>query len=277
MLVAEAAAPARAMFAALARPLGFVPTMGALHAGHLELIAQARASCASVVASIFVNPLQFGDGEDFEKYPRDLDADREALSRAGTDVVFAPEATAMYPRGFSTTVDVADVSARYEGAARPGHFRGVATIVAKLLNIVRPDVLFIGQKDAQQAAVLQRLVADLSFDVAVVVVPTVREEDGLARSSRNAFLNEREREQAPTLHHALEAIRDAIGNGASKERALERARVTLSPMAHLDYFDVVDAATFRPLDAAVPGALAIGAATFGTTRLIDNVWIGAPS
>jgi pantoate--beta-alanine ligase len=273
MLVAEAAAPARAMFATLARPLGFVPTMGALHAGHLELIAQARASCASVAASIFVNPLQFGAGEDFEKYPRVLDADREALSCAGTDVVFTPEVGAMYPRGFATTVDVGDVGARYEGAARPGHFRGVATVVAKLLTIVRPDVLFIGQKDAQQAAVLQRLVADLSFDVSVVVVPTVREEDGLARSSRNAFLNQREREQAPTLHHALEALRDVVVNGDSKERAIARARATLSPMAHLEYFDIVDAATFVPLEGAAPGALAIGAARFGTTRLIDNEWI----
>ena len=277
MLVAEAAAPARAIFAALARPLGFIPTMGALHAGHLELVARARASCASVAASVFVNPLQFGAGEDFERYPRDLDADRDALSRAGTDVVFAPEADEIYPRGFATTIDVADVGARYEGVARPGHFRGAATIVAKLLNIVRPDVVFLGQKDAQQVAVLRRLVADLSFDVAVVVVPTVREEDGLARSSRNTFLNEREREQAPTLHHALEALRDAIGNGDSKERALERARATLSPMAHLEYFDIVDAATFVPLDGAAPRALAIGAARFGTTRLIDNVWIGTRS
>lgn len=190
-------AQTRAIVLALPRPIGFVPTMGALHAGHLALVASARATCASVVVSIFVNPLQFGESEDFARYPRELSADRALLEAANVDLVFAPDVTAMYPPGFSTYVDVGELGVRFEGAIRPTHFRGVATVVTKLLAIVQPDRLYLGQKDAQQTAVLRRVVRDLALPVTVEVVPTQRAADGLALSSRNTYLSERERAEAP--------------------------------------------------------------------------------
>lgn len=273
MQTVESIAQARAVFEVLPRPLGFIPTMGALHAGHLALVERARSECATVAASIFVNPLQFGPGEDFATYPRDLAADRGALAAAGTDVIFAPNAATMYPDGFGTSIDVGAVGERFEGAIRPHHFRGVATVVAKLLHIVEPDLLYLGQKDAQQTAVVRRLVRDLAFAVNVNIVPTVREADGLALSSRNVYLNERERAQAPSLHRALLALREALARGCGKAEAVACAGDVLDPAAKAEYFDVVHAQTFEPLDALVPPAFIIGAARFGTTRLIDNLWI----
>lgn len=273
MQVVTTVVQARALFDVYPQPLGFVPTMGALHDGHLELVRQARSECTSVVASIFVNPMQFGAGEDLATYPRDLNRDCEHLTQTGVDVLFAPSVAEMYPSGFATAVDVGPLGGVYEGAIRPDHFRGVATVVAKLLNIVRPEVLYLGQKDAQQTAVLRKMTRDLEFPTHVEIVPTVREADGLALSSRNAYLSAQERAEAPTLYGALQALRDALVSGEPKPGAILRARAVLSPHAQLDYFDVVDADTFEPLETLRPPAFAIGAARFGTTRLLDNLWL----
>ncbi len=266
-------ARARALLRALPRPLGFVPTMGALHEGHLELIARARDRSASVAASIFVNPLQFGANEDLATYPRDPVADRKKLAAAGIDVLFAPENTAMYAPGFATVVEVGPLGTILEGVARPGHFRGVATVIAKLLNIVQPDVLFLGQKDAQQTVVLRKMVGDLDFPVDVEIVPTVRERDGLAMSSRNRYLDAAAREQASTLYRALLAVRDALEGGSSKSDAIVAGMAALSSSARLEYLELVDAQNFAPLEHLRPPAFIVGAARFGTTRLIDNLWV----
>jgi pantoate--beta-alanine ligase len=273
MEVAGTVARARALFGALPRPLGFVPTMGALHAGHLELAHRARLLCAAVVASIFVNPLQFGANEDLAKYPRDPDRDRKKLAGLGVDALFAPEGDAMYGGGFTTVVDVGPLGGVFEGALRPGHFRGVATVMAKLLNIVRPDMLFLGQKDAQQTVVLRKMIRELDIPLAVEIVPTVREPDGLAMSSRNAYLDAELRAQAPTLYRALTTVRDALERGSAKSDAIAAGTSALSSHASLDYLDVVDGDDFTPLDALRAPAFIIGAARFGTTRLIDNLWI----
>ena len=273
MQVATTIAQARALFEVLPRPLGFVPTMGALHSGHLELVRRAKEECVAVVASVFVNPLQFGANEDLEKYPRDFEADRAALEKAGVAVIFSPDVSTMYPLGFSTVVDTGIIGTRYEGEVRPTHFRGVTTVVNKLLNIVRPDSLYLGQKDAQQTAVLRKMVRDLEMPVNVVIVPTVRESDGLARSSRNVYLNSGERAAAPTLHEALVALRDAFVAGKEKQQAIADAQQRISPKASLDYLDVVDADTFEPIENLRGPAFVIGAARFGTTRLLDNLWI----
>ena len=273
MQVADTVARARELFAVLPRPLGFVPTMGALHAGHLLLARSARERCAAVAASIFVNPLQFGASEDLATYPRDLEHDREKLRAAGVDALFAPDGDAMYPPDFATTVDSGAIATIFEGAIRPGHFRGVTTVIAKLLNIVRPDVLFLGQKDAQQAIVIRRMVVDLNFPVEIEIVPTVREPDGLALSSRNAYLDAQQRAEAPTLHAALLAVRDALRAGRSKSDAIVTGTAMLSASAKLDYLDVVDGTTFAPIDRLEAPAFVIAAARFGTTRLIDNLWI----
>ena len=218
MQVVGGIARARALFGVLPRPLGFVPTMGALHEGHLELVKRARAQCASVVASVFVNPMQFGPNEDLARYPRDLEGDRKKLQRAGVDGLFAPEAAEIYPAGFTTVVDVGGLGRAFEGAIRPEHFRGVTTVVAKLLHVVGPDVLYLGQKDAQQTAVVRKMVRDLEFPVRVEIVPTVRERDGLALSSRNAYLDAEQRAHAPTLHRALQAMLAAFAGGQTKAR-----------------------------------------------------------
>ncbi len=273
MHVATTIAQARALFDVLPRPFGFVPTMGALHEGHLALVAQAHAECIAVVASVFVNPLQFGANEDLDTYPRTPQADREALNKAGVAVLFAPDAYAMYPAGFSTTVDVGMMGTTLEGAVRPTHFRGVSTVVNKLLNIVRPDALFVGQKDAQQTAVLRKMVRDLEIPTRVAIVPTVRELDGLAKSSRNVYLSADERARAPALHAALVAVRDAMANGTPKGEAVRMARSQLDSLAATDYIDVVDADTFEPCETLRAPAFIVGAARFGTTRLIDNLWI----
>lgn len=262
---------ARGALRALRRPVGFVPTMGALHAGHLALASSARKRSASVVASIFVNPTQFGPGEDFERYPRDLDGDRAKLRDAGVDVLFVPEPGDMFPSNLSTYVDPGAVGASYEGAARPGHFRGVATVVVKLLHVVGPDAVYLGQKDAQQVAVLRKVLRDLDFHVDAVVEPTVREPDGLALSSRNAYLSPEERRAAPSLYRALQTFLNAMQGGTKKAGALKAARAVLDAHAVEDYIDLVDATTFEPVLLAAPGTVAIGAARFGTTRLIDNI------
>ena len=273
MAVAATVEQARSAVGALPRPLGFVPTMGALHPGHLALVAAARAECASVVASVFVNPAQFGPGEDFERYPRDYAGDRAKLERAGASLLIAPESSAIYPPGYSTVVDVGPMGARYEGAVRPMHFRGVATVVSKLLNVVHPDVLYVGQKDAQQTAVLRKMVRDLDVPVRVQIVPTVREDDGVALSSRNVYLTTEQRAAAPTLHAMLRAFLGRLREGASGEAAAREARPVLSPLAQLDYLDLVDADTFEPLAALRPPAFAIAAVRFGSTRLLDNIWV----
>jgi len=264
---------ARALFDVLPRPLGFVPTMGALHEGHLTLVRLARQESLSVAASVFVNPLQFGENEDLTRYPRDLEGDRAKLAQAGVDVLFAPGAGAMYPPGFSTSVEVGTLATVFEGAIRPVHFRGVATVVCKLLNVVRPDTLYLGQKDAQQTAVLRRMIRDLEIPTKVAIVPTQREADGLALSSRNAYLSPVERAAAPSLHHALQAVRLAMASGKSKAEALAAARTRLHPLAQLDYLDVVSADTFEPIETLCAPAFVIGAARFGKTRLLDNLWI----
>ncbi|HET9030253.1 MAG TPA: pantoate--beta-alanine ligase [Candidatus Aquilonibacter sp.] len=273
MQVATTVLQARALFDVLPRPLGFVPTMGALHEGHLALARRAREESTTVAASIFLNPLQFAAGEDLEKYPRDLDSDRMKFEAAGVDVLFTPNQALMYPPDFSTVVDIGPMGTRYEGELRPTHFRGVTTVVSKLLNIVRPDTLYLGQKDAQQTAVLRRMVRDLDIPTSVVIVPTEREADGLAMSSRNLYLNPQERAAAPSLHHALQALRMAMQMGKSKADAIAAAKTRLDPLAQLDYLDVVDANTFESIDVLSPPAFVIGAARFGTTRLLDNLWI----
>ncbi|HLY03774.1 MAG TPA: pantoate--beta-alanine ligase [Candidatus Cybelea sp.] len=270
---AATVAQARSLSSALPRPLGFVPTMGALHEGHLELVRRARERCAAVVASVFVNPLQFAPSEDLATYPRDLEHDREKLAAAGVDALFEPGASAMYPAGFSTFVEVEPLSARFEGAQRPGHFRGVTTVIVKLLNIVQPDALFLGQKDAQQAVLLRKMIADLDYLVDVEVVPTVREPDGLARSSRNRYLDSTRRAEAVTLYQALCTTKRALEGGARKADALAAGAAALSPGAQLDYLDVVDAEAFEPIEELRPPAFVIGAARFGATRLIDNLWV----
>lgn len=257
--------------------VAFVPTMGALHAGHLALVEQARRVAGKVVVSIFVNPKQFGPGEDFERYPRDLEADAEKLREAGADLLFAPTVEEMYPPGFSTTVHVAGVSEGMEGARRPGHFDGVATVVARLLGLVLPDVAVFGQKDAQQCAVVMRLVKDLGLPVDVLVAPTVRESDGLAMSSRNAYLSPEERKAAPALFCALLAtqlVHELGERKAEKLLAAFRTAIGTEPRLELDAVDLVDAATMRPVGKVDRPVLLAAAVRVGRTRLIDNVVFG---
>ena len=276
MHVARSAAELRVALAATERPLGLVPTMGALHAGHLALVGRARAECATAVASIFVNPLQFGPTEDFARYPRAFERDLEGLRAAGIDVVYAPSVETMYPPGFATSVDPGPVTEHYEGALRPGHFRGVATVCLKLFAAAQPDRAYFGQKDAQQVAVLRRLIADLDLGLTLVVVPTVREPDGLALSSRNAYLDGSQRAAAPALHRALRAVAEAVRAGAGRERALALGRAQLVPPAREAYLDLVDPDRFVPADSP-RGALAVGSIWLGATRLLDNEPIEAPA
>jgi pantoate--beta-alanine ligase len=260
------------------RSIGFVPTMGALHEGHLSLMREARAQCDVLVVSIFVNPTQFGPAEDFEKYPRDLDSDAALLTSEKVDYLFAPTVTDIYPPGFSTYVTVEGLSEQLEGASRHGHFRGVATVVAVLLNIVRPDVAFFGQKDAQQAAVLKRMVHDLAFDTRVIVLPIVREKSGLALSSRNAYLTAAEKRAATVLHRGLSQAASAYENGERDgTRLLELVRSTIAAesLARVDYISLNDAETLAPLEriADRPALLSL-AVYLGKTRLIDNMVLG---
>lgn len=256
------------------RSVGFVPTMGALHAGHRSLVQAARQRCDIVVASIFVNPTQFAPNEDFSRYPRTLDQDCQMLAAEGVDVVFTPSAEAMYPPGASTFIEVEDVSDRLDGASRPGHFRGVATVVAKLFHLVQPDFAFFGQKDAAQVAVLRKMVRDLDFPLEIIVCPIVREPDGLAMSSRNRYLSAEERRQALSLSRALQAGQTQAERGVHRAAALlETMRTALldEPAIRVDYLAVVDPDTLLPVDDVGAGALLAVAAYIGSTRLIDNV------
>jgi pantoate--beta-alanine ligase len=253
--------------------VGFVPTMGALHEGHLSLVRRARAECDAVVASIFVNPLQFGPGEDFARYPRTFEQDCTRLEAEGVAVLFAPEADEMYPAGAVTTVTVAGVGDRLDGASRLGHFTGVATVVAKLFHIVGRCRAYFGQKDAAQVAVLRRMVKDLNFDVALISCPIVRDADGLALSSRNQYLSGTEREQSLVLHRVLRHIEEKIKGGERRSPALiEEAKTMLDSSGgmKLDYLAVADAETLLPVEKATKGALVAIAAWAGKTRLIDN-------
>jgi pantoate--beta-alanine ligase len=254
--------------------LGLVPTMGALHAGHIALVRAARAQCDVVAASIFVNPKQFGPNEDFSKYPRTFEKDCALLEAEGVALVFAPPPEEMYPTGASTFVEVEGIGDRLDGRSRPGHFRGVATVVAKLFHIVGPDRAYFGQKDAAQVAVLRSMVRDLNFDLELVVCPTVREPDELALSSRNRYLSAEERARALVLSTALNVISATYRAGQkSVAPLLEAGRSVLAtePEVRVDYLEIVNAETLQPLTEAVPGALVAVAAYIGATRLIDNM------
>ena len=255
------------------RPLGLVPTMGALHEGHLALVRAARQECAAVAATIFVNPTQFGPNEDLDRYPRSLAADLALLEGEGVDCVFTPSVDEMYPAGFTTTVHLDGPALPLEGAARPGHFDGVATVVAKLLLQSLPDRAYLGRKDGQQTAVVRRLVRDLDIPTEIVVVPTVRESDGLAMSSRNAYLTPEQRAAAPVVFRALSASRDRFRAGQQNVAALEdaaRRMIEASPLASVEYVAGVDPDTMEPWDGRGSCMLA-AAVRIGSVRLIDNV------
>ncbi len=259
------------------RTIGFVPTMGALHEGHLSLVRAAKAECDAVVASIFVNPTQFGPNEDFGKYPRTVEADCALLEGEGVDAVFLPQVSEMYRAGATTWVEVEDLSGRLDGASRPGHFRGVATVVAKLFHIVAPDRAYFGQKDAAQVANLQRMVRDLDFDLELVVCPIVREADGLAMSSRNRYLSVEERRQALVLSRALRVIEARYADGERDAQKLLAACVAVmaeEPAVRVDYLRIVDPETLLDVEEVRGPALVAVAAYVGKTRLIDNVLLG---
>jgi pantoate--beta-alanine ligase len=258
------------------RVLGLVPTMGALHEGHASLVRAAKEQCSPVVVSIFVNPKQFGPGEDFQKYPRRLETDRAMLEALGVDYVFAPAAPEMYPDGFRTSVVVEGLSDRLEGRSRPAHFRGVTTIVLKFLEIVQPRFAYFGRKDAQQARIIRQMVADLDLETQIVACPIVREPDGLALSSRNAYLKGDERRAATALHRALDAVRREIAVGERDAvRLLVDVRRVLDaePLVALDYAEIVDAETLEPVARLRRSCLILLAAFVGSTRLIDNAFI----
>lgn len=254
--------------------IGLVPTMGALHAGHRALIRAARLSCDAVVVSLFVNPAQFGPKEDFSRYPRKPRADTLLCAKEGVDVLFAPPIEEIYPDGFQSTVSIPRLARRWEGEQRPGHFEGVATVVTKLLTLVRPTAAFFGQKDFQQAALIRRLVEDLNLGARVIVYPTVREADGLALSSRNAYLAPAQRRAAPVLFQALKtgrAIIRAGGRSGGKIQQAMRKVVAAEPMARLDYLAVCDPDTLEPLTRIRDRAMLLGAIRIGKVRLIDNL------
>jgi pantoate--beta-alanine ligase len=261
----------------LPAPLGLVPTMGYLHAGHLSLVNAARRDCASVVASIFVNPTQFGPNEDLAAYPRDLPHDLKLLEEAGVDLVWTPTPEVMYPPGYQTWVTVEEVTQPLEGGMRPGHFRGVATVVAKLFNAVQPDKAYFGQKDAQQTVVIRQMVRDLNFPLEIVVCPIVREPDGLALSSRNVYLDPAQRQAATVLHRALQRAMQAFQSGERHSQALRRIMTEMiesEPLARLQYVSCADAASLQELQGAVTGRALLSMAVYlGKTRLIDNMLI----
>ena len=263
----------------LENPLGFVPTMGYLHAGHLSLAERARAECASVAASIFVNPTQFGPQEDLNAYPRDLERDLHLLEAAGVDLVWAPTPQMMYPPGYQTWVTVEEITRPLEGSMRPGHFRGVATVVAKLFNAVQPQRVYFGQKDAQQAAVIRRMVQDLNFNLEIIVCPIVREPDGLAMSSRNVYLSPDERQAALALSKALSAVQRAYQAGERQAEALRQTAqgvLEAEPLARAQYVSCADPDSLDEIEGALNGPALISMAVFiGRTRLIDNLVLGA--
>ena len=274
MQVVRAIAELRAFRRKLTGTVGLVPTMGYLHEGHLALVRQARRENSVVIASVYVNPSQFGPSEDFGVYPRDLDRDLGLLRKEKTDIVFAPPDDEMYPSVFSSWVDVEKITERLEGASRPGHFRGVTTIVAKLFNIVQPTRAYFGQKDAQQVVVIKRMAADLNMDLEIVTVPTVRESDGLAMSSRNIHLSPKERQAATVLFKALALAQSLTSGGeqdAEKIRDQMAALIQREPLARLDYVSIADAENLEELDLLDRPAVASLAVRIGETRLIDNI------
>ncbi|MYI82577.1 MAG: pantoate--beta-alanine ligase [Chloroflexi bacterium] len=279
MTVARTLADLRMALRSPAAPVGLVPTMGYLHRGHISLVEAARAECPTVVVSLFVNPTQFGPNEDFEDYPRDEDRDLDLLGDAGADIAFIPSVEEIYPAGDSTRVRVGGLTEVLEGERRPGHFEGVATVVAKLFLMVAPDRAYFGEKDAQQLAVLKRMTADMQFPIEVVGCPAVREPDGLALSSRNIYLTPEERAQAPALHAGLQAAVAAFENGvrdASALRSVVRDQLAAQPLAEIDYVSLADSETLAELEGLIkPPALLSLAVRFGAARLIDNVTLRA--
>jgi len=258
------------------RNSGFVPTMGALHAGHMSLVRAAKAECQPVIASIFVNPTQFAPNEDFQKYPRTFESDRRQLEEAGVDYLFAPESAEMYPQGFRTWVNVDGLSDRLDGRSRPGHFRGVTTVVLKLLEIVRPKKAYFGRKDAVQARLIRQMARDLHLDTEIVACPIVREPDGLAMSSRNTYLNPAERRAATALHRALDGARQSIEHGerdALRLTSAMREILRTDPLVEIDYVEIVDEETLEQVTRLRGVCLAMVAARVGATRLIDNLLI----
>lgn len=264
----------------LGRSIGLVPTMGALHEGHASLFRLARHECGFVAVSIFVNPTQFGPNEDFSRYPRTLNSDLQVCSAEKVDLVFAPEPAEIFPEGYRTFVEVGELGDFLCGPSRPGHFRGVATVVLKLLNIVQPDRAYFGQKDAQQARIVRQLVCDLNVPTEIVVGPTVREADGLALSSRNRYLGPTERKRAAALFESLREIRQRVDGGerdAAVLRTILADRLRAIPGATVDYAEIVDAETFSPCDRLTRPALAALAVKLGGTRLIDNIELPVPT
>jgi pantoate--beta-alanine ligase len=260
--------------------VGLVPTMGALHRGHLSLIERARRECSPVIASIFVNPKQFGPNEDFSQYPRTFESDSEKLQRAGVDFLFAPEPPEIYPNGFSTYVNVDGLSERLEGRSRPGHFRGVTTVVMKLLQIVQPNFAYFGRKDAQQSRLIAQMARDLNLDTEIVVCPPVREPDGLALSSRNIYLSAEEREAATVLYRALDAARSELAAGvrdALQLQAVLHRTLGAERHARVDYAEIVDAESFEPVVRVSKPCYVLLAVFIGKTRLIDNLYIDPKS
>jgi pantoate--beta-alanine ligase len=258
------------------RIIGLVPTMGALHAGHLSLVERAKQQCSHVIASIFVNPKQFRPNEDFSKYPRTFESDSEKLQHAGVDALFAPEPAEIYPNGFSTYVNVDGLSDRLEGRSRPGHFRGVTTVVMKLLQIVQPNFAYFGRKDAQQSRLIIQMAHDLNLDAEIVVCPPVREPDGLALSSRNIYLNADERRAATVLYRALTAAKNELAAGVRDVLQLQtslRRKLDSEPLARVDYAEVVDAERFEPVLRASKSCYILLAVFIGKTRLIDNLYV----
>jgi pantoate--beta-alanine ligase len=258
------------------RIVGLVPTMGALHEGHLSLVQRAKRDCSPVIASLFVNPKQFGPSEDFSKYPRTFESDKEKLEQAGVDSLFAPEPAEIYPQDFSTYVNVERLSEKLEGRSRPGHFRGVTTVVMKLLQIVQPNFAYFGRKDAQQARIITQMARDLNLDAEIVVCPIVREPDGLAMSSRNAYLSPEERKAATVLYRALEAAKNELAAGVRDTLQLQtslRRKLDSEPLATVDYAEVVDAERFEPVVRVNKAAYIVLAVFIGKTRLIDNLYI----
>jgi len=262
----------------LSEPLGFVPTMGFLHEGHLSLMRAAKNDCKSVVASIFVNPTQFGANEDFDSYPRDPEKDLELLKSEGIDLVWIPTREIMYPPGYQTWVEVQELTSVLEGKRRPGHFKGVTTVVAKLLNVIQPQKAFFGQKDAQQAIVIQQMVRDLNFNLEVVICPIVREPDGLAMSSRNVYLNPAERQAATVIFHALKSAEKTYMNGefsSSRIVAMIENIIKSEPLARIQYVSCADVTTLEEVTGEIINPVLISMAVyFGKTRLIDNIIIG---
>ena len=258
------------------RVIGLVPTMGALHEGHTALAKRARQECSRVIASVFVNPKQFGPKEDYQKYPRDLEKDADKLAAVGVDALFAPETPDVYPDGFRTYVNVEGISERLEGRSRPGHFRGVATVVLKLFEIVQPHFAYFGRKDAQQVRIISEMARDLNLDSEIVVCPIVREADGLALSSRNAYLSGEERKAATVLHRALVAAGNELAGGVRDAVQLQnvmRRIIEAEPLAILDYAEIVNADTFEPVVRVARPCYAVLAVFIGKTRLIDNLLI----